>query len=166
MLKKVVLFALLVLPLGAFAQEKIAYYNQGEVVVLMPEYKQMMDSLQKLKDSLEKELRTIQDDYTKKYEDYMKESEGLIESIKLRRLQEIASVEERAKEFSAYAENEMYQAQKNMLEPIFKKLRDAVQAVGAANNFLYIINGDPQLLHYISPNAIDATPLVQKQLKL
>ena len=164
MLKKIVLCALIVLPLGAFAQEKIAYFNPSEIFVIMPEFKQMQDSLQKVQAYMQNELVGLRDEYNKKYQAFMNESDGLIESIKIRRMQEIQDLEQRAALYSEQAQQDLMQLQQTLSEPIQKKLRDAVQAVGAANNYLYILEGGS--VWYISPNAIDATPLVQKYLKL
>ena len=164
MLKKFVLFALLLLPLGAFAQEKIAYFNPSEIIVIMPEYKQMQDSLQKTSAYMQKEMDILREEYSKKYQAFMNESEGLIESIKIRRMQEIQDLEQRASLYSEQSQQELEQLYQALMTPINKKVRDAVQAVGAANNFLYILHGESLL--YVSPHAIDATPLVQKQLRL
>ena len=164
MLKKIVLFALLLLPLGAFAQEKIAYFNSSEIIVIMPEFKQMQDSLQKTQTGMEREMEILREEYNKKYQAFMDESDGLSESIKIRRMQDIQNLEERAALYGQQAQQELIQLQKVLFEPIEKKIHDALQAVGAANNFLYILEGATLL--YVSPNAVDATPLVQKHLKL
>ena len=164
MLKRIVLFALLVLPLGAFAQEKVAYFNLREIYVIMPEFKLMQDSLQRTSAAMEKELQNLQDEYTKKYQAFMEEGESLIESIKVRRMQEIQGLEERTNLFLEQSRQELERLQVSLSEPIEKKINDAVQAVGTANNFLYILRAEAIL--YTSPNAIDATPLVQKYLKL
>ncbi|MDR2804440.1 MAG: OmpH family outer membrane protein [Dysgonamonadaceae bacterium] len=164
MLKKIVLFALILLPLGAFAQEKIAYFNPAEVIVIMPEYKQMQDSLEKTQAAIQTELKVLQEEYNKKYQAFMSEGDSLIESIKIRRLQEIQDMEQRASVYNEQSQQELSKLYQSLLAPIQLKVRDAIQAVGKANGFVYILNAEGLL--YTSPNAIDATPLVQKQLGL
>ena len=164
MLKKIALFALILLPLGAFAQEKIAYFYPSEIFVIMPEYKQMQDSLQKTQVGMQKELEIIREDYVKKYQAFMNESEGLSESIKTRRLEEIQDLEQRASVYSEQFQQELVQLQNALAGAIEQKVRDAVKAVATANHFLYVL--DANSLWFISPNAINATSLVQKQLKL
>jgi len=166
MLKKIALCALILLPLGAFAQEKIAYFNPLEIYVIMPEFKQMQDSLQKEEAAVRAELQILEEEYAKKTEAFMREGEGLIETIRVRRLQEIQEIEQRANIFHRDQQERLAQLQESLVEPIQKKVKDAIKAVGAANNFLYILNGNPEILLYVSPNAIDATPLVQQYLKL
>ncbi|MDR0542812.1 MAG: OmpH family outer membrane protein [Dysgonamonadaceae bacterium] len=164
MLKKIILFALVLLPLGAFAQEKIAYLSPREVIVIMPQYKQLQDSVQKTQAAIQKELDVLREEYNKKYQAFMNESDGLIESIKIRRMQEIQDLEQRAGVYSEQSQQELLQLQQTLMTPIQQKLQDAVQAVGKANGFTYILNAE--VLLYMAPNAIDATPLVQKQLGL
>jgi len=164
MLRKVILFALLLLPLGAFAQEKIAYFNQREIIVIMPEYKQMEDSLQKFQLAVQTEMEILREEYDKKYQAFMKEADGLIESVKTRRMLEIQDLDQRYSLYAEQSQQDYSQLSQALSAPITKKLHDALQAVGAANNFLYILPGENLL--YTSPNAIDATPLVQKHLKL
>jgi outer membrane protein len=164
MFKKIILFALLALPLGVVAQDKIAYFHSSEIIVIMPEYKQAQDSLQKTQEAIQSELAVLQEEYNKKYQAFMKEGDTMIESIKIRRMQEIQDIEQRTATFTEQSRVNLQQLSERLFTPIQQKVRDAIKAVGVANNFTYVLDG--QTLLYIAPNAIDATPLVQKQLGL
>jgi outer membrane protein len=165
MLKKFVLFALVLIPAGAIAQEaKIAYLNSPEVITAMPEYLQLQDSLQKTKDAIETELKILEDEYNKKYTAFMSESETLVEAIRVRRLQEIQDIESRAQTFNQQSQQQLQQLQQALFVPIQQKVKEAIEAVGAENNFIYIV--DAATLLYINPQSTDATPLVKKKLGL
>jgi outer membrane protein len=164
MLKKIVLFALLLLPVGAFAQDKIGYFNSAEVIPAMPEYTLMQDSLQKTQNAIRTELATMEDEYTKKYQAFMKEGETLIENIKIRRMQEIQDLEQRAATYGETSQKQLQDLYDQLLAPIQQKVRDAIQAVGNENNFTYIF--DAAGLLYVSPTAANATALVKKKLGL
>jgi outer membrane protein len=164
MFKKIILAVLVTLPLGAFAQEKIAYFNAQEIIVIMPEYKKMQDSLQVTQTAIKAELGILQEEYSNKYQAFMKEGDTLIESIRIRRMQEIQDLEQRAANYNEQSQQQLEQLYRSLLEPIQKKIRDAIQAVGKENNFTYIL--DAAGLLYVSPTATDATPLIQKNLKL
>jgi outer membrane protein len=164
MLKKIVLFALLLLPLGAIAQEKIAYFNSTEVVTVMPEYAQLQDSIQKTQLAIRAELASMEDEYTKKYQAFMIEADTLIETIKVRRMTEIQDLEQRAATYSEQSQEQLKQLYEQMLAPIQQKVRDAIQSVGADNGFTYILDGGSLL--YVSQSATNATPLVKKKLGL
>jgi len=163
MIKKIFLFTLVMFPVLSFAQEaKIAYVNYGEVILAMPEYKQMVDSLEKRGQMYQTEMQTINDEYSKKYSDYLSVQDSLDESIKIRRVQEIENIRVSAENFQQFAQQNMEELQNALIGPVTNKLQKAINEVGAENNYLYIANSQSFL--YISPNATDATPLVRKKL--
>jgi len=164
MIKKFLLIALVALPFGAFAQEsqKIAYVNYQEVISVMPEVKAMNDSLQKSANEFQAEFKVIQDEYTNKMSDYVNKQDSLNESIKQRRMKEIQDLQQRAQTFQETAAQKQDELQQKLILPIREKLQKAINEVGKENNFLYIVNGEAFL--YVSPTAIDATPLIKKKL--
>ncbi|MDR0832597.1 MAG: OmpH family outer membrane protein [Candidatus Symbiothrix sp.] len=162
MLKKIVLVALFALPVSVFAQEKIAYFNAPEVITALPEYKQLTDSLQNTQKQIQAELQILEEEYQKKYKAFMDEGDKLIESIKIRRMQEIKDIEERAGLFNEQSQQRLVETRDNLLKPIQEKVRTALQAVATENNFTYVL--DVNALVYVSPSAVDAVPLVKKKL--
>jgi len=163
MYKKIVLFAFIIIPAIAFAQEqKIGYINYGEVILAMPEYKQMVDSLNKEGAQFEAELKKWTEDYQKKYSEFMEQQETLNEAIKLRRLQDLETDRERLAGFQEFAQQKLETTKQALMTPIMEKFKKTLAEVGKENNFLYII--DSTVAHYIAPNAPDATPLVKKKL--
>ena len=164
MFKKILLFALVMLPFSIFAQEsqKIAYVNLTDVYVAMPEYKQMQDSLKKSEAEFQNELQGMSDEYTKKLSDYVSQRDSLNESIKLRREQELDNIRQRAENFQQLAAQQQDALQQSLAAPIQDKLQKAINEVGKENNFLYIANS--QVFLYLAPHATDATPMVRKKL--
>jgi len=164
MFKKFVLFVLVMFPVIAFAQEsqKIAYVNYIDVIVAMPEYKQMQDSLKKSENDFQAEMKILSDEYSKKLSDYIAQRDSLNESIKLRREQELDEVRQRAANFEQYAAQKQDELQQALSTPIQNKLQKAINEVGAESNFLYIANS--QAFLYIAPSATDATPLIKRKL--
>ena len=168
MIKKILLFVLVVFPAMSFAQEnqKIAYMNYIDVVTSMPEYKLMLDSLQKEANEYMADLQEMENDYQRKMSELTSRQDSLSETIKLRKYREIEDIKLAADNLQKQAMQEQQRLEQTLLAPIEAKARKAINEVSAENNFLYVIPNDPQLLLYISPNAIDATPLVRKKLGL
>jgi outer membrane protein len=164
MIKKFVFFALVMFPVIAFAQEsqKIAYVTTRDVVVAMPEYKQMNDSLTKADNDFQAEMKLISDEYSKKFSDFVTQQDSLSTNIKLRRQQELEEIRQRADNFQQFAQQQQQEMQQRLLTPIQAKLQKAISDVGKENNFLYIL--DSQVLLYTSTGATDATPLVKRKL--
>ena len=166
MLKRIVLFALLFVSMGAMAQDvsKIAYFNSGEIITIMPEYLQMQDSLRKEQTAVEDEMKIFEEEYNKKYAAFMAEGETLNENIKVRRLQDIRDIEEKAGIFNQESQQRLQQLQQNLFIPIQQKVRTALEEVGTENGFAYIL--DAASLLFVNPSSTDATPLVKAKLGL
>ena len=162
MLKKIVLAALFFLPLGALAQDKIAYVNYSEVLSAMPETAAAEDELAKFSQTITNELRRMEDEYNKKMAEFQQQSDSLAQSIKVRRMQDLQDLRERTATFYEQSQQEVTKKQSDLITPINQKFQDAVQAVGEEHGFTYVLERGAFL--YIAPNAADATPLVKAKL--
>ncbi len=164
MLKKILFVALLSLPLGAFAQEKIAYITSQEVIMALPETKALQAEIEKMGQQYEAELKTMEDELSKKYQALTQSGDTLVESIRIRRLNEIQEIRQKAETFNQDAQQKIYATQQEKMAPIQQKVLDAIKAVSEENNFTYVM--EKSLFHYVSPSSSDATPLVKKKLGL
>jgi outer membrane protein len=166
MFKKIVLFALMLVPSMAFAQEsqKIAYFKSFEVISVLPEYTQLQDSLQKQATALQSEFEIMQREYNTKVADFQENQATLIESIKVRRIQEIESARTRIASFQESAQQAQEQLQQTLFTPIQLKVKKAVEEVATENRIAYVLEEGNFL--YISPQSLDITPLVKKKLGL
>ena len=167
MLKKFVLFALLLMPVMGFAQEqRIAYFRSNDVIPMMPESIQMLDSLRSSENALQAELETMADEYTKKLTALSEQQATMPESIKTLRLREIERLRESVETFQRQAGQIQEELQRSLFAPIEAKIRKVLEEVGTENHYAYIINADTMLMLYISPQSPDATPLVKAKLGL
>ena len=164
-MKKLIVLLLMILPLGAIAQEvKIAFVKTQEVFMAMPEVSGMEKLMADFNEKYRVELKQMQDEYQKKYSDFVAQQDSLTENIKLRRMQEIQDIQERMDNFVQVAQQDVQKKQQELLQPIQQKLREAIQKVGEEKGYTYII--DPAALLYTGTNAVDATPFVRTKLGL
>ena len=164
-MKKLIVLLLMILPLGAIAQEvKIAFVKTQEVFMAMPEVSGMEKQMADLSEKYRVELKQMQDEYQKKYSDFVAQQDSLTENIKLRRMQEIQDIQERMDNFVQVAQQDVQKKQQELLQPIQQKLHEAIQKVGEEKGYTYII--DPAALLYTGTNAVDATPFVRTKLGL
>ena len=162
-MKKLVIFLLMMFPLGLFAQEsKIAIVNTAEVMQAMPEFTDMQKQMQEMEANYQKELKVMSDEYNKKYADFIAQQDSLTENIRLRRMQELEDINQRSQNFIQVSQQDFNKKQGELLTPIQEKLRNAIAAVGKENGYLYIL--DPQIVLYKSDTAIDATAQVKAKL--
>ena len=165
-MKKLIVLLLMILPLGAFAQEvKIAFVNTQEVFMAMPEVSDMEKQLADLNEKYRTELQQMQAEYEKKYSDFIAQQDSLTENIKLRRMQEIQDIQDRMNNFYQISQQDMQKKQQELLQPIQQKLKDAIQKVGEENGYTYIIDPTTALL-YTAPSAVNATAAVRSKLGL
>ena len=164
-MKKLIVLLLMILPLGAIAQEvKIAFVKTQEVFMAMPEVSGMEKQMADLNENYRVELKQMQDEYQKKYSDFVAQQDSLTENIKLRRMQEIQDIQERMDNFVQVAQQDVQKKQQELLQPIQQKLHEAIQKVGEEKGYTYII--DPAALLYTGTTAVDATPFVRTKLGL
>ena len=157
-MKKLIVLIFMLLPLGVFAQDKIAIVNTADIFNIMPEVSAVEKQLATLNEQYEKEFKTMQDEYTKKYSEYMSQQE----KIKLRRQQESQDLETPIQNFVPVAQQEMQKKQQELYAPIQQKMQDAIKAVGDEKGYTYILN--PQVLLYKGNDAVDATDFVKAKL--
>ena len=118
-MKKLIVLLLMILPLGAIAQEvKIAFVKTQEVFMAMPEVSGMEKQMADLNEKYRVELKQMQDEYQKKYSDFVAQQDSLTENIKLRRMQEIQDIQERMDNFVQVAQQDVQKKQQELLQPI------------------------------------------------
>ena len=165
MLKKIALLVVLfALPLGAMAQ-KFAHMNSQEVIVAMPEYTKAQSELQALNKQLGQDLQRSQEEFSKKYQEFMQQKDSLPAVIAERRQKELEDMMQRQEQFQAKAQQDMEKANNDLMAPVYKKLDDAIKAVGAAEGVIYIFDMARTPIPYVNEaQSINLTPKVKTQL--
>ena len=162
-MKKLIVLLLMILPLGAIAQEvKIAFVKTQEVFMAMPEVSGMEKQMADLNEKYRVELKQMQDEYQKKYSDFVAQQDSLTENIKMRRMQELQDMEQRTQNFIQISQQDFQKKQGELFTPIQDKLKNAIKAVGDEKGYTYIL--DPQIVLYQGNAAVDATQFVKAKL--
>ena len=82
-MKKLILAAMLMMPLAMMAQDlKIAYINSQELITSMPEYEQALKKLEDMNLTYNQEGKKLQEEFQKKYTDYASAQDTLDNAIK------------------------------------------------------------------------------------
>ena len=165
MLKKIVLLAFLCLPLGMTAQEvKIAHVNTREIYNAMPETAAAETELADLSQSHRTILQSMEEEYNKEYTEFMQQQDSLEQSVKVRKIQEVEELRNRMETYYQQAEQELAKKSNDLQAPIVQKIQTAIKTVGEEQGCTFIM--ETGVFLYISPKAIDATPLVKAKLGL
>jgi len=146
------------------SQVIVAYVNTAELIDAVPEKLTASQKLMTLSENYKEELKLMQNEYNKKYSDYITYQGSLAENIKLRRMQELTTLENQMQQFVELAQKDIEEQEDIMLEPIKKRISDVIREIGIEQNYTVIYDVSDPGIAFITPGAVNATPLVKARL--
>ena len=166
MLKKIALLLLLIAPMSVFAQ-KFGHVKFAEILTVMPEYTKAQTDIQAQQKQYEDEMKRASDELTKKFTEYQQEQANLPKNIQERRQKELQELNEKGMQFQADAQQQLQKAYAEMMEPIYKKIDDAIKAVGQEGGYVYIFDLNRTDIPFVNESlSTDVTPAVKCKLGL
>ena len=166
MLKKIALLLLLIAPMSVFAQ-KFGHVKFAEILTVMPEFTKAQTDIQAMQKQYEDEMKRATDELTKKYTEYQQEQANLPKNIQERRQKELQELNEKGMQFQADAQQQLQKAYAEMMEPIYKKIDDAIKAVGQEGGYVYIFDLNRTDIPFVNESlSTDVTPAVKGKLGL
>ena len=164
MLKKIALILMLIAPMSVFAQ-KFGHLKTQEIVSVMPEYTKAQTEINTMQKQFQDEIKRAQDDVAKKYAEYQQDQANLPKNIQERRQKELQELTERGMQLQQDAEQQLQQSWMQMLEPIVKKIEDAIKAVGQEGGYVYIFDLNSTNIPFVSETlSTDVTAAVKAKL--
>ena len=166
MLKKIALFLMLILPMSVFAQ-KFGHIKTQEILIAMPEYTKAQTDIQTLQKQYQDEMKRLTDEIQKKFAAYQQEQANLPKNIQERRQKELQELNERGMQMQQDAQQQLQQSWLEMLEPIAKKIDDAIKAVGQEGGYVYIFDLNATQIPFVNETlSTDVTGAVKAKLGL
>ncbi|HBG56785.1 OmpH family outer membrane protein [Proteiniphilum sp. UBA1028] len=168
MLKKLLIFFIALAPLTVVAQEaKFAYLNAQEIFSAMPELAGIETQLSSKQEEISKNGQALVDEFNKKSEEFNK-TPATSEAVQQDQQKQLAQIQERYQIYLQNSQQEMQQLQQSLLEPVNKKIADAIKAVGDENKYTFVFDVSTMQspIVYVSPTAVNITPLVKTKLGL
>ena len=163
-MKKIAFLLLCLLPMGAFAQNKLGHINTQELLSVMPERDSIETALSNLAKEYETELSKMTEEYYAKIQEFQQKAETMAASIKDARQSEIMEMEQRIQTFRQQATTDIQRQQEVLMTPVVQKIKTAIDAVGQENGFTYIFDTSAQIVIYQGNGAIDVMPQVKAKL--
>ncbi|MBA4144754.1 MAG: outer membrane chaperone Skp [Cytophaga sp.] len=165
-----ILFAitLIICSLGANAQEqKIGYAEWDYIFSLMPEYKKIDSDMKAHGAQLEAQMKAKYQDYESKLTAYQNLPATTPDAIRADKERELQGLQEAIQKFQQDAETSVRTKQTSLMEPVYTKVGNAIEAVAKENGYTYIINpqmvGGGDILLY-SDEKYNISDLVLKKL--
>ena len=166
MLKKIALLLMLILPMSVFAQ-KFGHIKTQEILTVMPEYTKAQTDINTMQKQYEDEMKRLTDEIQKKFAAYQQEQANLPKNIQERRQKELQELNERGMQMQQDAEQQLQQSWMQMLEPIAKKIDDAIKAVGQEGGYVYIFDLNATQIPFVNETlSTDVTGAVKAKLGL
>ncbi len=106
----------------------------------------------------------MQDEFRTKAEDYEKNQATLIEDVKKRREQELQELNQRLQEYYNKSQQDLNQLQGEKLQGIQQKLVKAVEEVGQAGGYVYIMDTSAGIPYISKSLSTDVTSQVKAKL--
>ncbi len=168
-LKYVIINAVLVLATGTAFSQKMGYIESSRILEKMPEYQKAASFIESLVNNWQKEIDQRQEQIDSLRRFYEAEEHLLTEVMRESRLGLIEQKEQELREFqnSRFGYGGMLQIQKKqMMEPVHKKMKKAVEIVGRMKRVEFIFDVSAGLFMPYANDSRNYTEAVLEYMEL
>ncbi|MER3464695.1 MAG: hypothetical protein C4329_10115 [Chitinophagaceae bacterium] len=143
--------------------QKIGYISVDNVVYLMPEIGKIDTALQRYQaDSLNPQFNYLVSEYNRKDSSVnTKDSVRLAAAVRAQVRQEMEGLAYQIQNWQSYVQQAMQAKQNRLLEPVYRKVFNAIQSVAKDNGYTHVLNKEALL---VAPPGDDMLLLVAKRL--
>jgi len=128
------------------AQAKTAHVDVSEIMAKMPAMLEGQKQLEKLNQTYNADYKTMVDEYQAKLKKYDAESSTVSEKVNQDRAVEIQDMQKRIRDYGENAQKELQQKEQDLFKPIQEKIKAAIQKVGKAKGYQYVLDSAMILL--------------------
>ena len=146
--------------------QKFGHVNSQEIIQAMPEFAKARTEIEALSKQYEADLKSMYEELQKKGEAYEKEQATLPQNIKERREKELAAMQQTIPQRSQDNQQALAKEQQEKMQAITTKVLDAIKAIGAAGNYVYIMDVTSGIPYISTTLSTDVTAEVKKKLGL
>lgn len=166
-MKKNILLLLSFIAVSAVAQSKFGYVSYKEILKALPEYQLVNTHLDELQAKYEAEILRSDREFNQKYADFIEEQSDFPDNIRVKRHKELQELMEKAIAFKDEVNRTMRDARREMMQPLYDKVDEAVMKVCLDGGYDYILNTDDRAYIAINPqNGKDITAKVKEELRI
>ncbi len=137
-MKKVILMLMLFAPVAMFAQ-KFGHLDTQSIIQSLPEFARANGEIEAVGKQYENELKASQDELQRLAEDYDKNKSTMNETKQRETEENLNQMYGRIQQQAQQNQQEFQKAQQEKLQPIFNKVRQAIETVGKSGGYVYIM---------------------------
>ncbi len=160
---KLTLVAALLLSASSLFAQKFGRINSQEILLAMPESKEMETNMQAFVKDLQDNLETIAVEFNQKYLDFQKNVENYSDSVRQLKSKELQELQNRREEFEQIAQQDIQKKQQELMTPIIEKAKAAIDKVAKENGYLVVFETN-SLASFDEIALTDIAPQVRKEL--
>ena len=153
------------LTLGSIAQNKFGHLDSQELLLLMPERKSAETELSDFAKSLDAQLASMAAEYQNIVQEYQSNEATYTDLVKKDKIAEVTALEQRIQTFQQNAQQSLQAKEKDLLEPILRKIETAIEDVAKAGKYTYRFNKSGGTILY-AKDSENVIGLVKKKLGL
>lgn len=161
---KICLVAVLFLTAGYVNAQtlKFAHIDSQALIQIMPETKTAQAEIEKQAAGLEDQMAAMQKEYQAKLADLSDKQDSLTEIVRQAKIEDLQNLQQRIQSFNTMAQQQLQQKQSEIMQPIFTKANETIEAVAKEQGVIYVF--DTNAVLYKSNESIDLLPLVKTKL--
>ena len=155
---------MLIAPMSVFAQ-KFGHIRAQEILEAMPEHAKAQTDIETMQKQYAEDIKRYEEEFTKKFTEFQQEQANLPKNILERRQKDLQDLHERGQQAAQDSQQQLQQSWMQMLQPILKKLDDAIKAVGQEGGYVYIFDLSSMQIPFVSETlSTDVTNAVKAKL--
>jgi len=164
-MKKLFLFALVVLSTVAFGQQKIklGHLNSNDLMAVMPGRDSAEKVLNDYAKNLQDQLNAMMNEFQTKYQEYLDNSEKYLEPVKKAKEKELVDLQNRVEEFKNQSQELLSKKEQELIQPLIDKAKKAISDVAKERGYTYIFDVSAGSLLYYQ-DSDDIMPYVKEKL--
>ncbi len=122
------------------AQSNVAHINTQKLIDAMPSAITAKSELEKLAKTYEVDIRSMVTEFENKIKQYDAEATTKTDEENSKRVQEVGEIQNSIQQYRVQAQQDLQKKEQELFEPIYKKAKAAIQKVGKAQGFQYILD--------------------------
>jgi len=122
------------------AQSNVAHIDTQALIDAMPAAITAKAELEKLAKTYDADIRTMAKEYDNKLKQYDAEASTKTDEENAKRAQEVGEMQTSIQQYRGQAQQDLQKKEQELFEPIYNELKVAIQKVGKAQGFQYILD--------------------------
>ena len=162
-MKKIIIMLMVFAPMSLFAQ-KFGHVDSQAIMQSLPEVSKISGELEAKAKEYENELQSMQKEFQLKFDEYEKSASTMNETKRKEVETELQQMNQKIQETYQQHQQDLAKLQQEKMQPITNKLINAINNVGKAGGYVYIMDKATGIPYISESLSKDVTADVKAEL--